>query len=185
MTRAQNLVDIDFALSQLAGNTDLLSRMLTRFEQEFSSVPLEVNTLIDAGDLQQAKMKVHTTKGISGNLGLMALFECSKVLDEQLRGETIDTEQLALFTTLMRDTCAFVSTLDLTRSAPPEFTPDNNNNDFISEFIERLERHEFIDDATLHKYINSLNVDDASKRNLVSLVEELQYSEAIKIIKSI
>ena len=184
MTQTQNLVDIDFALSQLAGNTDLLSRMLTRFEQEFSSVPLEVNTLIDAGDLQQAKMKVHTTKGISGNLGLMALFECSKVLDEQLRGETIDTEQLALFASLMRDTCTFVSTLNLTRNAPPEFTPDNNN-DFISEFIERLERHEFIDDATLHKYINSLNVDDASKRNLVSLVEELQYSEAIKIIKSI
>lgn len=184
-SQAQNLVDVEFALSQLGGNSDLLKRMLIRFQQEFVSVPKAVKDFIAAGDIKEAKMKVHTTKGLSGNLGLMAVFECTKILDQQLRENEINNTQIDLFETLMADTCLFINTVDLVAKDAPVFTSDNQSNRHTDEFILRLERHEFIDDETLHGYINDLNLPESGKTDLIALVEELKYAEAIELIRNI
>lgn len=185
MTTQQHLLDIDFALSQLGGNSDLLGRMLTRFQQEFATIPSQVKTLIAEGNLKDAKMKVHTTKGISGNLGLMAVYECTKILEQQLRDTVLDLEQTERFESLMAKTCAFIETIDLDAKALPAFTAENKDNAGIEEFIKRLDRHEFIDDETLHEHVNALALSNQAKENLVALVEELKYSEAIKIIRNL
>ncbi|MFT6270427.1 MAG: HPt (histidine-containing phosphotransfer) domain-containing protein [Alphaproteobacteria bacterium] len=185
MDNTQNLVDIEFATMQLGGNSDLLARMLGKFCDEFRSTPQKVIDALAQGNKDEAKLTVHTTKGLSGNLGLIALFECSKVLDQQLREDAIDPLQVEAFSHIMQDTIEFIKTLDLSVAVPATFKPMDNGGDIAQKaiFLTRLERNEFIDDDTLYIYINALSFDEAEKQSLKNLVEELQYDKAIAMIK--
>jgi HPt (histidine-containing phosphotransfer) domain-containing protein len=185
MAETKSLIDLKFALTQLSGNADLLSRMLTKFVTEFGQVPSDVRQFIDQGNMQDAKLKVHTTKGLSGNLGLTALFESSKKLDQQIRDNVIEPAQLDDFERLMKETCELIENIDLDTTLQKTFDDDetDNQNDYKDEFIERLKRNEFIDDDMLHKYISSLSLDSNAKNELRELVEELQYAKAIAMIK--
>ena len=185
MAATAQLFDKEFALTQLGGNTDLLKRMLIKFEDEFKTVPEEVRNLFNNNEIKEAKLKVHTTKGLSGNLGLMALYESAKTLDQQLRAGVADDSMIELFAQTMADTCDTIKQVHLAQNSVPEFTSNVVNNKYYEEFIQRLERHEFIDDESLHKYVNDLDLSDYEKKHLISLVEELQYAKAIEIIKKL
>ena len=184
MNDSKNLLDIKFALSQLSGNSDLLSRMLQKFREEFITVPDKVKNALAQNDLREAKLQVHTTKGLSGNLGLMALYECSKTLDQQMRDEEIDKAQVESFTRIMEDTCEFLKTVDLSRNEPQQFSQKDTNSDDDEKriFLDRLTHNEFIDDNTLFSYINSLSLNEEQKKVLQELVEDLQYAKAIDMI---
>lgn len=184
MSDSKNLLDINFALSQLSGNSDLLHRMLQKFSLEFVSVPEKVKNALAQNDLSEAKLQVHTTKGLSGNLGLMALYECSKKLDQQMRDNEVDEAQIDAFTSIMEATCEFVKTVELTQTAPQQFSTSNSskNNDEKRIFLDRLKHNEFIDDETLFMYINSLSLNEEQKIALKEFVEDLQYAKAIDMI---
>jgi HPt (histidine-containing phosphotransfer) domain-containing protein len=184
MSDSKNLLDIKFALSQLSGNSDLLYKMLQKFSVEFIAIPEKVKNALAQNDLSEAKLQVHTTKGLSGNLGLMALYECSKILDQQMRDNEVDEAQIEAFTSIMQDTCEFVKTVDLTRTAPQQFsTPDSSlNNDEKRIFLDRLKHNEFIADETLFTYINSLSLNEEQKILLKDFVEDLEYAKAIDMI---
>jgi len=186
MTNSQNLVDLEFATSQLGGNKELLNRMLGKFTDEFASVPALVEKLIAENNVKDAKLKVHTTKGLSGNLGLTALFECTKKLDQQLREGEVDQAQLSAFSQIMLDTCEFIESIEGATSNV-EYKPSNEsqNTQYKGVFLERLKHNEFIDDDTLHTYVDSLSLDPREKQELKTLVEELQYADAITILERI
>lgn len=187
MVAQQSLVDLEFATSQLGGNTELLNRMLIKFREEFSSVPDQVISLLAKENFKEAKLKVHTTKGLSGNLGLVALFECSKILDQQIRDDQIEQAQVEQFKELMAKTCEFILDFEETPENTAQYTATNTDdkNQYQALFVERLKRNEFIDDETLHIYVDSLPIDSAEKDQLKSYVEELQYSNAIKFIENL
>jgi len=184
MANKQNLLDIEFALSQLSGNSDLLSRMLIKFSDEFSAVPEKVELAIERNDIKEAKLQVHTTKGLSGNLGLMALYECSKELDQLIRDGEVNESHLQKFSSIMVDTCEHIKTIDLVENTPPTFSNTDFalNNTEKNKFLDRLHHNEFIDDDTLFTYINALPFSQEQKLTLKGLVEELQYAKAIDMI---
>lgn len=184
MTNAHEIIDLEFATAQLSGNTDLLYRMLGKFKNEFIDVPNDVAALLAEGKLKDAKLKVHTTKGISGNLGLMALFECSKALDLQLRENTFEQSQVERFAQLMQTTCEYIESANFESS---KMAPSKNRapaNDLKSVFLERLKRQEFIDDDTLEEYVEGLQLNQQLKQEITSLIEDLQYAKAIELITS-
>lgn len=190
MSETHALVDVEFAITQLGGNSDLLKRMLGKFSAEFDSIPHEVKRLLEAGEIKEAKMKVHTTKGLSGNLGMTALYECSKALDQKLRDNQIDYTLVKSFGAIMTKTCEFIDTIDLAEKEKKPFVEsESNSSDGVSElkdsFLRRLQGHEFIDDEALHEYVDQLPLSDTRKYELISLVEELQYEKAIALIRSI
>ncbi len=190
MSETHALVDVEFAITQLGGNSDLLKRMLGKFSAEFDSVPKEVKRLLEVGEIKEAKMKVHTTKGLSGNLGMTALYECSKTLDKKLRDNDVDYDLVESFSVIMTKTCEFIDTIDLAEKEKTPFiesesTNSENVNELKDLFLKRLQGHEFIDDEALHEYVDQLPLSDTRKHELVSLVEELQYEKAIALIKSI
>lgn len=184
MSDSKNLIDVNFALSQLSGNSDLLSKLLVKFSVEFIAVPTKIKNALASNDLKEAKLQVHTTKGLSGNLGLMALYECSKTLDQQMRDNEIDEAQIQTFTSIMEDTCEFIKTVNLSRNAPQEFNQEeiSNSNDEKLIFLDRLKHNEFIDDDTLFTYIDALSLNEEQKSTLKGLVEDLQYAKAIDMI---
>ena len=97
-------VDIDDALGRVRGNKSLLKRMFGLFLEtnEFS----ELTDTLNRKDYEEAAKAAHAIKGISGNLSLPVLFECSTNLLGELRaGEpqdiTIELYNNALENTLL------------------------------------------------------------------------------------
>jgi len=178
------ILNYDFALNQLGGNEALLSKMLDRFVDEFAKTPAEIISLIQAQDIQNAKMKVHTVKGISGNLGLQALFDCATRFDAELRSGEASEAILAEFSKLIDDTCLELQQMD--HAEPPErqltvstLPPEKCKSDLIM----RLRRNEFIDDDTLLNLIAGLGLTGSDVKHLIQLIEELQYPRAITKIE--
>ena len=180
------ILNYDFALNQLGGNEALLSKMLGRFVSEFADVSNEVTALIADNDFLNAKMKVHTVKGISGNLGLQALYDCATRFDALLRvsetNQTISDE----FSRLVSDTCTEIQNKDLNVASERNLKDSTHSlEQSKAELIKRLDRNEFIDDETLTNLIAGLGIAEADALNLIQLIEELHYPQAIDLIKKI
>ncbi|MFC4699827.1 hypothetical protein ACFO4O_06635 [Glaciecola siphonariae] len=188
MSETKPLVDYDFGLSQLGGNAELLNKMLGKFKGEFREAPQYVKQQMQEGNFDQAKMKVHTTKGITGNLGLLALFECSKTLDAQLKQAIASDDTIAEFESITQATCERIDELisaSKNDSGQSDTAKQHKHvDDAKQKLLELLERHEFIDDSLLRDLMGSLNMSDADKTQIVDLIEQLQYEQAASMLNS-
>jgi len=65
--------DVDEALDRVMGDQDLYVMMLGMFLSSVAENPISLEDF-DAGDLEGLIKRVHTLKGVTGNLGLTPLF---------------------------------------------------------------------------------------------------------------
>ncbi|WP_395342192.1 Hpt domain-containing protein [Ningiella sp. W23] len=179
MQQTLPLVDLSFGLSQLSGNSELLHKMLHKFKAEFADSPTEVREHLANNRHHEAKMRVHTAKGITGNLGLTALFQCCKTLDAQIKHESVDADMVDEFERLMVATCSAISEQHFDSEV-------NANVEYIDGAKVQLEtllkRQEFIDDDLLNNLVGSLDMHDAAKAQFIEYVEKLQYDKAIDML---
>ncbi len=178
------LLNYDFALNQLGGNEALLSKMLGRFVAEFAIVPSEISAFLESNDINSAKIKVHTVKGISGNLGLQALFACATQFETELRAGQSSQTTLLEFTQITSETCIEIQKIQQKETPTIEkneasLAPEKSK----IELIKRLKRNEFIDDETLVEMVANLGLSESNSQNLMALIEDLQYPQAIAIIE--
>jgi HPt (histidine-containing phosphotransfer) domain-containing protein len=176
------LVDYEFGLSQLGGNAQLLNKMLGKFKAEFASVPAYIKNKVNEGDLDAAKMKVHTAKGITGNLGLRALFENSKALEAELKQGNSAQALMQEFAELMQASCNEIDICIAGISTPEQSTP-HTIVDAKEKLRKLLSRHEFIDDGLLRDLIASIDMSEDDKKQLIEMIEQLQYEQALAMIK--
>jgi HPt (histidine-containing phosphotransfer) domain-containing protein len=102
------LINYDFALKQLGGNDQLLNKLLGQFVSEYREASQEVINFINSNDLKSTELKVHTVKGISGNLGLQALYDCTCKFDAELKLGKPSEALISKFTDLLSQTCSEV-----------------------------------------------------------------------------
>jgi HPt (histidine-containing phosphotransfer) domain-containing protein len=184
MSTSLPILNYDFAIKQLGGNEVLLRKMLGKFLTEFENASAELSELITSNDLKSAKLRVHTVKGISGNLGLQALYQCSTDFDAELRVSECSPILLAKFTSLMLQTCAEIRHMQHSENSKPLATQaDLSPEESKPELIKRLEKNEFIGEHKLINLISNLGISEAHAKNLIELIEQLEYQQAIKLIK--
>ncbi|WP_371192825.1 Hpt domain-containing protein [Glaciecola sp. SC05] len=183
MDEQKPLVDLDFGLSQLGGNAELLNKMLIKFKEQFKDTPAQVTQQLKDGDYDAAKMRIHTAKGITGNLGLRALFDCCKAFDAKLKQRQAAPEILEQFTKLMHDTCLAIDAHSQLVAPGAAADQANHLEEAKPQLIELLSRHEFIDDGLLRDLVGSIDMSDEEKDVLIDLIEQLQYEKAIMMLK--
>nr|WP_297347772.1 Hpt domain-containing protein [uncultured Glaciecola sp.] len=178
------ILNYEFALNQLGGNEALLSKMLGKFFSEFENVSVEIVGFIEVSDIKSANMLVHTVKGISGNLGLQALHDCSTRFDTELRTGMPSQVIIDEFGKTVAATCLEIKQMEQ-NEAPKirPISPSLSMEKCKSELIERLQKNEFIDDETLWNCVVGLDFSESDAKHLVRLIEELQYPQAIAKIK--
>jgi HPt (histidine-containing phosphotransfer) domain-containing protein len=178
------ILNYEFALNQLGGNEALLSKMLGKFFSEFENTSAEIADFLEADDIKSAKMLVHTVKGISGNIGLQALYDCATRFDAEFRTGMPDKAIMDEFRELVNLTCLEIQ--QMVQKKTPEIQPISS---FLppekckSELIDRLTRNEFIDDDTLLDFVAGLAFSESDAKHLIQLIEELQYPQAIAKIE--
>jgi HPt (histidine-containing phosphotransfer) domain-containing protein len=176
------LVDVNFGLSQLGNNNHLLNKMLIKFKHEFEWVPETVRQQIETGDYAQAKMHVHTAKGITGNLGLLALYEYCKSLETQLKQQALTSNALKEFADLMRATCSAIDAHNADFALRGTARPVNHISDAKTQLLALLSTHQFINDKLMHDLLGSLDFSEDQKTTMVALIEQLQYDKAIAML---
>ena len=174
------LLDITFGLSQLSGNAQLLNKMLLRFANEYVDSPAKVEALLESGDYAGAKILIHTAKGITGNLGLVALFEYCKVFELHIKAQEVDDELLQNYRHLINGTCEQIHALDLENTAVKTGLETTGN--ASAQLAEMLKRQEFIDESLLNKLVNELHLNDTEKQTIIALIEALHYEQALSML---
>ncbi|MDN0086113.1 CHASE domain-containing protein [Yersinia nurmii] len=66
-------IDVDAALNRLGGNITLYQKMLSLLSEDLASFPIQLETLLTAGDHMSASRLLHTIKGLSAQLGVSEL----------------------------------------------------------------------------------------------------------------
>lgn len=85
-------IDVKAALTKVSGNKRLFVKLIGQFKQEFGAAADVLRQKISGGDLRSARRFLHSLKGVSGNLGALALH--SAVADMERAIEQNDKETL-------------------------------------------------------------------------------------------
>jgi HPt (histidine-containing phosphotransfer) domain-containing protein len=178
------ILNYEFALNQLGGNEALLTKMLGKFFVEFENTSAKIGGFIEANDIKSAKLLVHTVKGIAGNIGLQALYDCATRFDTELRTGMPNQAIIDEFEKIVGVTCLEIQQIEQNEASKIQPSSSALSREKCkSALIERLKRNEFIDDDTLLNYVAGLAISEPDAQHLIHLIEELQYPKAIAEIE--
>lgn len=82
-------IDVKGLVQRFMGNEALAKKFLIKFLEDKSFIRLK--EAIENGNSEEAFKEAHTLKGVAGNLGLNALYECANCMTENLRGGDMST----------------------------------------------------------------------------------------------
>lgn len=80
-------IDASIGLKHAGRNNSLYSNLLFKFHRDFSGFVQRIKAAIADGDTEAALRRIHTLKGVSGNIGALELAEAAAQLEEVIRQE--------------------------------------------------------------------------------------------------
>ncbi len=78
-------INVEAGLKRLRGNRRLFRKLLSDFGREFGDSASYIRNAVSRGDIEAAISRLHTIKGVAGNLSATRLLEATKALEEVLR----------------------------------------------------------------------------------------------------
>lgn len=180
------IFDTDFAFTQLNGNNELLCRLLTKFIDDYQDAHSQVRSHLEAQAFDSASLLVHTIKGVSGNLGMIALHEHAKTLEPACKSGTADETQINAFAETMTATIKAINLYINTEIAPQTVFPINaNNEESLTSLKSVLEKNQFIPPQKLAHYMENVTLSDEMKDDLLLAIQQLNYETALDILRTI
>ncbi|CAK0743918.1 two-component system, sensor histidine kinase and response regulator [Gammaproteobacteria bacterium] len=80
-------VDMNSALSRVMGNQDLLMELLFDFNRDYATTAKDVRNFLTKGESEHARRLLHQIKGVSGNIGVNAVHEAARTLEQAIKEE--------------------------------------------------------------------------------------------------
>ena len=89
-TRTLSLPGIDFArgMRNVGGNREGYLKVLLGFKNYYADFSEELKKQLSDSGTDQALLKIHSLKGVAGNIGAVRLHELCRVLEDSLQNET-------------------------------------------------------------------------------------------------
>jgi two-component system sensor histidine kinase/response regulator len=88
-------LDITLGLGRLAGNEQLMIKLLQEFIADYSDYHKTIGQLVAAGDREEARELAHKLRGIANNLGATEVGHCAEAIERNvLDGIEVTTEQV-------------------------------------------------------------------------------------------
>lgn len=84
------------ALDNLGGNTALYDKYLSRFKINYINSTYEISGMLKAGKVNDARVLIHSIKGLAGTLGLTKLFFTADKLESALCTQPEESQYTAL-----------------------------------------------------------------------------------------
>jgi HPt (histidine-containing phosphotransfer) domain-containing protein len=176
-----NIFDAQFALNQFSGNQSLLVKILEKFIKQYQHTDTLLSEYLQQENFHALKQGIHTIKGVSGNLGMKALHQGCKELEENLANKTSE-HSLIEFLNIFKQTLNFVENYSTENSIEisPEVAPQQDEK---ASLIAALKRSEFISESKMQSYGLSLNLSSEKLGELNQAIDDLDYAKAIQLLK--
>lgn len=176
-----NIFDAQFALNQFSGNQLLLVQILEKFSKQYQHFDTLLEECFQQENFHAAKQEVHTIKGVSGNLGLKALHQACKDLEEDLANNPTEFT-LIEFLKVFKQTLTLIQhyLTDNGVAVSPDVAPDNDDK---AALIAALKRSEFISESKMQSYGVSLNLSSEKLSQLNQAIDDLDYVKAIQLLE--
>ena len=174
------IFDTQFALSQFSGNHSLLNKMLEKFQLQYQHTEKQYDKLFAQSDFQSVKTHIHTLKGISGNLGMKALYIAAKKFETQLANHITESDIKVFFSTLhntLEVIVNFISNTDNEIHSGAVVEPSNKQ-----ALIMALKRNEFISDDKMQRFMQEFDIEPDVKDKLIQAINNLDYATALRLI---
>lgn len=108
MDERKPLLDDQFALTQLSQNRALLIMLLNKLLTQYAPLEDDIKAITDGSDNTNLVRTLHTLKGVSANLGCLALSDACRQLENAIKQQ----QDVAIYQELLircwRDTQASV-----------------------------------------------------------------------------
>ena len=86
-------IDTVEGLKRVMNRTALYEKVLREFHSRFSNEHLRIRSALVSGDLDDARRRAHSTKGLAGTIGAHALQEAAKEIEASLTEAQMPTEE--------------------------------------------------------------------------------------------
>ena len=181
-------VDLTVSPARLAGNRELLLKLLRDFRKEWSGAPETLRTAVAAGNYQQAHLTTHTLRGVAGNLSLDTVAAAAAALEQALKREDCESIPSCLE---KLDNALTPVLAGLERVPPPSSPPvvigllDRSQlEQQITELATLLRLHDMKAEESFTKLRAFLGEESAVDR-LAEQIDRLDYAEAGKSLAEI
>ncbi len=182
------------AARRLNGDAKLFEFLLHRLAEQFGDAPERIRDNLAAGNRADALRYAHTLRGVAANLAAKDVATLAAALEAAIAEERRDDEQawlLALDLTL-NELLAFVPSewqnSDHSDSLPatPIGIADDSDFTFVVSLLNALDRHNMDALEMLNglKYCLAHQYGDAVIGRLTTAIENLEFTEAAKILRS-
>lgn len=176
-----SIFDTQFAVNQFSGNESLLMQILEKFIQQYQHFDTLISEHLQQEDLQPAKQQLHTLKGVSGNLGMKALYQACKELEESLANQETDTP-LENFLQIFKQTLTLIQNLSA-KNGIQEIHEAAPQKDEKALLIAALKRNEFISESRIQSYGQALDLSTEKLNKLKQAIDNLDYTNAIALLE--
>ncbi len=118
-------IDVAGGLRRVAGRHSLYRSLLIQFAESQGDAASDIACAIEAGDLERARIRAHTVRGVAGNVGAQALHEAASELEDAIRAapaavpETVPETVAALRAPLERFAAALEATMTTLEALGP------------------------------------------------------------------
>jgi HPt (histidine-containing phosphotransfer) domain-containing protein len=176
-----SIFDTQFAINQFSGNQLLLVKILEKFILQYQNFDTLIAEQLQQEDLHEAKKQVHTIKGVSGNLGMKALFGACKELEVNLDSQVTE-HTLQEFLNIFKQTLTLVQkySAENGNQESPAAAPQADDK---TALIAALKRNEFISESKMQSYSQALSLSAEKLNELKQAIDDLDYPSAIELLE--
>lgn len=177
------LIDYAFGLSQLSGNEALLIKLFGKISSEYRDTPQKLTEMFERGQWEDAKILVHTLKGVSGNLGCTALHKITKEIDAELKESQSVPIPIEELYSVLNDTIAKIDEIE-SLGEIPKASAQGSNQDAKKELIDMLESNAFISPSDASRLLKEIALGPTQKQELETCITTLDYKRALEILQA-
>jgi two-component system sensor histidine kinase/response regulator len=187
--------DIESGMARVAGKKALYIDLLKRFYKGQANTANHIKQALQSNDHQLAERLIHTTKGVSGNIGALELHKASETLEAAIKNREVEkTEKfLTIFTDELRKIIELLGSV-LPKKAPA-VTDVRQSRPIDPKVLQRLLPNLYKlladDDGEAVDYLDEIwddltkTIDKSSLSQLKNKVDQFAFDEAIEILQQI
>lgn len=178
-------LNIDLSIRRFGDNDELFYKMLKKFISDNSKFCIELSELVKQGDFEKAKLKIHTLKGESANIGAEIVHDQSKLVEQDVVNRDIHNLEINL--ALLKKKFEYL--MNEVQSCFKETEPKGNNNQFsVSGIISKLIKSLKENNPKAFDLLDRLNESDVEKSELEAInnaVNSGDYDEAFILLEKL
>ena len=77
-------IDMDEALDRMLGSEELFRQVISGFAASYRNAVVDLRAVLEGGEIEDARHRVHALKGVAGNISAKPLYETAKELESAI-----------------------------------------------------------------------------------------------------